>query len=128
MPSWELTIAFVPERIAATGRSDSLATDTVDGKLRRMPILGPQENMERGSSDDPQRDVVRLIGIALWRERRHTEKLLNGQLAAIKTEIGLMEERILAKLEDIDSSLNLIAIELARRAENPSSNDVDHGR
>jgi len=78
--------------------------------------------MERGSPDEPQRDAVRLIGIALWRERRHIEKLLNSQLAAIKTEIGLMEERILAKLEDIDVSVSLIAREFARRNGDPPSN------
>jgi hypothetical protein len=47
-----------------------------------------------GSQGDPQCDAVRLIGIALWRERRHTEKLLNGLLAAINAEIKLAEERI----------------------------------
>ncbi len=87
-----------------------------------MPILEPQENTESGSSDDPQRDAVRLIGIALWRERRHTEKLLKGLLPGINTEIGLVEERILAKVEDIDTSVSLIAREFARRNCDPPSN------
>lgn len=109
-----------PEKIAATGTSDRLSADTVDGMLRRMQIPGPQENTER-SSPDLQCDSFRLIRIALWRERRHTEKLLNGLLAAIKTEIGLAEQRMLAKLEDIDTSVSLIAGELARRNSDPPS-------
>jgi hypothetical protein len=93
--------------------------DTGDGMLRRMPIPGPQESTGRGSSDDPQCDTVRLIRIALWRERRHTEKLLNGLFAAVNSKIGLLEERTLATLEDIDNSVSLVAGELARRSNDP---------
>ncbi|MGA2269048.1 MAG: hypothetical protein ABSH44_11320 [Bryobacteraceae bacterium] len=110
------------KKLAANGTANVLVADTVTAMLRRMSIPGPQENTERGSSDDPQRDGGRLIGLALWRERRHTEKLLNGLLVAIKAEIGLAEERTLAKLEDIDTSVGLIAGELARRNSNPPSN------
>jgi len=110
------------EKIAGSGRSDRLAAGTVDGKLRRMPIPGPQENTERGSPDDLQKDAGRLIRIALWRERRHTEKMLNSLLVAIKTEIGLLEERMSTKLEDIDTSVSLIAGEVARRNSDPPSN------
>ena len=60
--------------------------------------------------------------IALRRERRHTEKLLKGLLLAINSEIGLVEERMLAKLEDIDTSVSLIAGELARRNSDPPLN------
>src|ERR1017187_8759905 len=107
---------------AANGTANVLVDDTGDGMLRRMPILGPKENTERGCPDDPQGDALRLIGIALWRERRHTEKLLNGLLVAIKAEIGLAEQRTMAKLEDIDTSVSLIAGELARRNGDPPSN------
>jgi hypothetical protein len=108
--------------LAATGKGNILAADTVDCMLRRMPIPGPQENAERSSPDDPQCDAFRLIRIALWRERKHTEKLLNGLLDAVKAAIGLVEERTLAKLEDIDTSVSLIAGELARRNSNPPAN------
>jgi hypothetical protein len=90
--------------------------------LMMMAIPGPQENTERGSPDDPQCDALRLIRIALWRDRRHTEKLLKSLLLGINTEIGLVEERILAKLEDIDTSVSLIAREFARRNGDPPSN------
>ena len=99
-----------------------LLAETGNGMLRKMPMSGPQENTGRGSPDDPQSDTFRLIGIALWRERRHTEKLLNGLLVAIKAEIGLVEKRTLAKLEDIDTSVGLIAGEIARRNSDPPSN------
>ena len=89
-----------------------------------MPIPGPKENREGGSPDDPQYDAVRLIRIALWRERRYTEKLLNGLLAAIKAENGLMEERILAKLENIDTSVSLVARELAGRSSDAPLSDA----
>jgi hypothetical protein len=87
--------------------------------LRRMLVPGPQENTKGSSPDNPQREAVRLVGIALWRERRHIEKLLNGLLVDINTEIGLLDKRMSAKLQDIDTSLSLIARELARRASEP---------
>ena len=90
--------------------------------LRRMPIPSPKENTERGSSDDPQCDALRLIRVALWRERRHTEKLVKDQLLAINAEIGLVEQKMLAKLEGLDTSVSLIAGELARRNNDPPSN------
>lgn len=110
-----------PEKIAATGTSDRLSADIDDGMLKGMPIPGPQENTERSSLDETQGEAVRLIGIALWRERRHTEKLLKGQLLAIKTEIGLLAEKMSVKLEDIDTSVGLIAEELVRRSNDPPS-------
>ena len=95
--------------------------------LSRMPIPGPTEHSDGGSPRGPQYNVIRLIRIALWRERSHTAQLLKDQLLAISADIGLVEKRMLAKLEDIDASLNLIAGELARRADDPSSGDVAHG-
>jgi len=82
----------------------------------------PQENTKGGSPDGPQPEAFRLISLALWRERRHTERLLNSLLVAIKAEIGLVEERTSAKLEEIDTSVGLIARELARRSGGPPSN------
>lgn len=48
--------------------------------------------------------------------------MLKGLLLAINSEIGLAEDRMLAKLEDIDTSVSLIAGELARRNSDPPSN------
>ena len=90
--------------------------------LRKMRIPGPTENAESGSPHEPQVNTVRLVRIALWRERRHTEGLLNDQLLAIKAEIGLVEEKILAKLDGLDTSVSLIAGELAHRNSDPPSN------
>jgi hypothetical protein len=89
--------------------------------LRRIPIPDPKENTGEGSPDDPQGSALRLIRIALWRERRQTEKLLNSLLVAIKAEIGLVKGRILAKFEDIDTSVGLVAGELARCSNDPLS-------
>ena len=47
---------------------------------------------------------------------------MNGLLVAINTEIGLAEQKMLAKLEDIDTSVSLIAGELVRRNSDPPSN------
>lgn len=87
-------------------------------------MYGPKEYSERGSPRDPQWNALRLSRIALRRERRHTEKMLKGLLLAINTKIGLVEERTLAKLEDIDTSVGLIAGELARRSSDAPSNDT----
>lgn len=48
--------------------------------------------------------------------------MLKGLLLAVNAEIGRVEERTLAKLEDIDTSVSLIAGELARRNSDPPSN------
>jgi hypothetical protein len=75
--------------------------------------------MERNFPNEPQWNTIRLMRIALWRERKHTEKLLKDQLLAITAEIRLAEERVVAKLEGLDASANLIAGELARRSGDP---------
>jgi hypothetical protein len=112
------------KKVTAAGTSNRLSADTVDGMLRRMPIPGAQENMERGSPHDPQCNALRLSRIALWHERRHTENLLKDLLLAINAEIGLVEQRMLTKLGDIDTSVSLIAGELARRSSDPPLNDA----
>jgi hypothetical protein len=112
--------------VAAAGTSNRLPADTVGAMLRGMPIPGPLENTERGFPHDPQCNTLRLSKIALWQERRHTEKLLDSLLVAIKTEIGLVEGRILAKIEDIDTSISLVAGELARRSNDPPSDRAGH--
>lgn len=48
--------------------------------------------------------------------------MVKGLLSAITAEIGLAEERIIAKLEDLDTSVNVIAAELARRGGDPPAN------
>ena len=82
-------------------------------------------DLEENAGDEftlaPQPNARWFTRQALKRERRHTEKLLNGLLVAIKTEIGLVEERMSAKLEDIDTSVCLVAGELAHRSSNPPS-------
>ena len=68
--------------------------------------------------------VFRLFRRHLALERKYTEKLIESLHRAISTEMGLMEQRIMAELEEIDASINLIAIELARHAGDPPSNDA----
>jgi hypothetical protein len=92
--------------------------------LRRMRIASPTEDAESGFPHEPQWNILPLVRIALWRERRHTETLLKDQLLAIKTEIGLVEKRMMAKLEDVDASVSLVAGELARRSSDPPVNDA----
>ena len=68
--------------------------------------------------------MFRLFNRRLALERKHTEKLFASLHLAINTEIGFVEQRMIAKFEEIDASLNLIAIELARRADEPPSSDA----
>ena len=110
------------EKVAAAGTTHRLPAGAALDMLRRMRIPGPEETSGNDLPHDPQWSALRLSRIALRRERRHTEKLLKDQFFAIKAEIGLTEERILAKLEDIDTSVSLIAGELARRNSDPPSN------
>ncbi|MGD0499088.1 MAG: hypothetical protein ABSC23_11690 [Bryobacteraceae bacterium] len=109
------------KKVAADGTANVLVAETGNGMLRGMRIPGAQENMEGGFPGEPQSAVVRLIRIALWRDRRRTEKLLSGLRAAVESEIGLLEERLMAKLESIDTSVSLVAGELARRGDEPQS-------
>ena len=90
--------------------------------LTGMRIPGPVENMDSDFPREPQWNAIRLVRIALWRERRHTERLLKDQLLAIKAEIRLVDQRMMAKLEEIDTSMSLIAGELARRSSDPPAN------
>jgi hypothetical protein len=131
-PSWSDHIDADPNRgallaklarraIAPTGTSNSLSADTGNSMLRRMRIPSPTENAESGLPHEPQ-CYIRLVRNALWRERRHTERLVKDQFLATSNEIGLLEKRMLAKLEDIDASVSLVAGELARRSGDPPSN------
>jgi hypothetical protein len=103
------------EKVAAAGTTHRLPAGAALDMLRRMRIPGPEEDAVSGFPHDPQWTALRLSRIALWRERRHTERLLKDHFLAIKAEIGLVEKRVLAKLEDIDTSVSLIAGELARQ-------------
>jgi hypothetical protein len=87
-----------------------------------MRKIGTRKHPESDCPRDPQWNALRLSRIALRRERRHTERMLKGLLHAIDTEIGFLEKKILAKLEDIDTSVSLIAGELARRSSDPPLN------
>lgn len=84
-----------------------------------MQTPGTKEDAENGLPHEPQWNAIRLVRIALWRERRHTERLLKEHVLGIRSEIGLTEEKILAKLESIDTSVSLIAGEIARRSGDP---------
>ena len=72
-------------------------------------------------------------------ERKEVERLLGGLHVALGAKLDAMrqelrsrvtqvESDLTAKFEEIDALLNLIAIELARRGENPPPDDVNHGR
>jgi len=74
----------------------------------------PTEDRNADGHDGAQSGIPRLIGAAFKRERRRTEKLLDGLLFSLKMEIGNTEERISDRLDQIDTSLNLIAQELLR--------------
>jgi hypothetical protein len=89
-----------------------------------MSLFDVDENEGNGFTIGPQRDTLWLIKNALKRERRHTEKLLKGLFRAVEIEIGLVEKRTLAKLEDVEISVSLIAGELARRSDDPPSNGI----
>jgi len=71
--------------------------------------------------------MVRSLKRQLALERKHTEKLLDGMLLAINAQIGFTEEKVLAKLDGIDTSVSLIAGELARRSNDPPSGGSDEG-
>jgi hypothetical protein len=66
--------------------------------------------------------VLRSLKVQFALERKHTERLFRELHAASSAEMEFLEQRMMAKFEDIDASLSLIAVELARRAENPPSN------
>jgi len=68
--------------------------------------------------------AFRLFTRQLALERKHIEKLAESLQRGISMEMGFMEQRIMAKLEEIDESINLIAIELARRADDPPSSEA----
>jgi hypothetical protein len=67
--------------------------------------------------------MLRSFKRQLARERKHAEKLLDSLLLAMSARIGLAEERMLEKLDGIDTSVSLIAAELARRSSDGPSND-----
>jgi hypothetical protein len=52
-------------------------------------------------------------------ERKYNDKVLSQILEAIHAQIASMEARMTAKFEEIDASLNLIAREIGRRADDP---------
>ena len=83
-----------------------------------------KESWESYFGERPRRSAVRWFKRQFSLERKYTEKLFNGLPVAIKTEIGLAERRIMAKMEEIDTSLGLIAGEIARRANDPPSDDA----
>ena len=92
--------------------------------LERMTI--PREPTEERNADDRdgvQPGIPRLIGAAFKRERRRTKELFDALRLAVGAEIGDAEERVSHKLDQIDTSLSLIAQELSRRSGGPKSDD-----
>jgi hypothetical protein len=81
----------------------------------------PGETWESYFGERRRCSVFRPFKRQLALERKHMEMRLNGLYRAISTEMGSAEQRMTAKLEEIDASLNLIAIELARRNGEPPS-------
>jgi hypothetical protein len=92
-----------------------------------MPTAGSMENEGSGLPQDMQGDLLRLFNEAVKRERKHTEKRLNGLFQAVTAEMNFMERRISAKLDEIDASLNVIAQELERRTDDPAANKGNRG-
>jgi len=80
----------------------------------------PKEEWEFPFRRRTQFVVLRAFRRQLELERRYTEKLFNSLLLAINTEMGFAEQRMIAKFEEIDTSLSLIAHEIARRDDPPS--------
>jgi hypothetical protein len=92
----------------------------------------PDRNNERQTWESyfgrrPQPSALQLFKRLLALERKHTERILASLLVAVRSEIASAERRTATKLTEIDASINLIALELARRAEKsaPESADSD---
>jgi len=84
----------------------------------------PHDPIENGKAHRTDDDVTRLpglIGAAFKRERKRTEKLFDGLLLAVSNDIARLESRLQQKLDPIDTSLSLIARELARRSSDQHS-------
>lgn len=73
-----------------------------------------------------RRAIVRAFKRQLDLERKYTERLLDDLLHAMRTELEFSEQRMLDRLEEIDTSLNLIARDLARRTDDRSSGAVNY--
>ena len=63
--------------------------------------------------------ILRALNRQLAAERRHTDRTLRRLFLALHTQIAVKSEQMTAKLEEIDTSVNLIAAELARGANDP---------
>ena len=72
--------------------------------------------------------VEKLIRQQLNLERKYMEVLVRGLHGAINSKIGFLDHRMMSKFEEVDASLNLIARELARRADDPPPKPEDEGR
>ena len=121
-------IAGPHRNVAAAGMLAGLPPNFRSRMLRGMSgRSGRRDSWESYFGERRRPSVFRSFKRLLALERRYTEKLLNGRLLAINAEIDNVEHRIMAKLEEIDASLNLIAREIARRGNDPPSKDVDCG-
>jgi hypothetical protein len=86
-------------------------------EMSEPPVSG--ETWESYFGERRRSSVFRPFKRQLALERKHLEQRLNGLYRAVCDEMGSVEGRIAAKLEEIDASLNLIARELARRDSEP---------
>ncbi|HSU55807.1 MAG TPA: hypothetical protein VLT36_17260 [Candidatus Dormibacteraeota bacterium] len=66
-----------------------------------------------------QPSLLRAVKYQLEMERKYNDKVLSHILQAIDTQIVKLEERMTVKLAEIDTSLNLIAREIARHSDDP---------
>jgi hypothetical protein len=111
--------------VAVAGMSSRLVVNA------RCPMLGrmtgwpdAEETWEFPFRRRSQPAMFRAFKRQLNLERKYTDQLFNGVRLAVNTEIGCVERRIMAKLEEIDTSLGLIAREIARHADDPPSAEV----
>jgi len=91
-------------------------------RMREPPNRKPTWESYFGKRRPPS--ALRLFKRQFALERKHTERLFNGLHRALHAEIGYLERRITDKFEEIDVSLNLIAIELGRHGENQPPSDT----
>jgi len=103
--------------LAAVGTPLCLLSIVVSSMLRRMIESRNQE----GSSEFPlrkrlSRAMLQAMNRFFVRERQYAEKLSDDVTLAIRSDLESMEERLTARLEEIDVSVNLIGREMSRHS------------
>lgn len=88
---------------------------------KMTPWSDPKEMSAHQFWKRARRPILRALKRQLELERKTTEGLLERFFAAMNTEMEFRDQRIADQLEQIDTSLSLIASEIARHADDPSS-------